>query len=68
MNPADLAYSRGQLGLSVRRLARELDVSPSTVSRWESGGQPIPRLAAMAINWLLVVNQTTESERIRRAS
>jgi transcriptional regulator with XRE-family HTH domain len=68
MSPADLYYARGQLGLTVRALARELDVAPSTVSRWESGAQPIPRLAECAVNWLLVRQTANESDAIRAAS
>ena len=56
MTPADLTYARGVLELSVRGLARALEVSPSTVSRWEASGEPIPRIAECAINWLLTTH------------
>ena len=37
MTGATLARRRGQLGISARALAARLGVSPSMISRWESG-------------------------------
>ncbi len=37
---------------SQSQLARELDVSVITVSRWERGAVPIPRMAELALSAL----------------
>jgi transcriptional regulator with XRE-family HTH domain len=41
---------RTERGLSISRIARELDVDPRTVARWQSNDAtpPIPRLAELA--------------------
>jgi len=39
-------------GYSQGRLARELDVDVMTVSRWERGAVPIPRMAELALSAL----------------
>lgn len=37
MTPADIKKLREDMGLTQERLARELDISFSTVNRWENG-------------------------------
>jgi DNA-binding transcriptional regulator YiaG len=39
-------------GYSQSELARELDVAVMTVSRWERGAVPIPRMAELALSAL----------------
>jgi DNA-binding transcriptional regulator YiaG len=43
---------RGQKGYSQSELARELDVHVLTVSKWERGVVPVPRMAALALSAL----------------
>ncbi|MFQ5545620.1 MAG: helix-turn-helix domain-containing protein [Acidiferrobacterales bacterium] len=40
---------RRSIGLSQTKLAREMGVTLRTVSRWERGNFPIPRLAELAL-------------------
>lgn len=42
MQPVEVRARREALGLSQERLADWLDVKRATVSRWETGRQPIP--------------------------
>ena len=37
LDASKLKVARQRIGWSMRELARRLDISPSTVSRWESG-------------------------------
>lgn len=55
MTPTELTAAREALGLSQNRLAEELGVSQSTLSRWEAGRMPIehPRLLRLALERLL---------------
>ena len=39
-------------GYSQSQLARELDVDVMTISRWERGVMPIPRMAELALSSL----------------
>lgn len=44
MSPEEIKQKREQLGLMQKHVAEALKISPSTLSRWESGSQ-IPQLA-----------------------
>jgi len=57
MKPAELTKIREQLNLNQSKLAAELSVQRSTVSRWESGEVAIPKVAELAVRYLLVVRQ-----------
>jgi len=40
---------RNSIGLSQTKLAQEMGVTLRTVSRWETGEFPIPRIAELAL-------------------
>lgn len=42
MTGAELKELRKLLGLSLAQASRQVEVTPSTWCRWESGKQPIP--------------------------
>lgn len=48
-----LRYARKALGLTQAQLARALDTSPETVSRWETGSLSITRQTQLAVAHLL---------------
>jgi len=52
MTREDLQFRRRALGLTQEQLARELDVTVLTVSRWERGVYPIPRHIELAVEAL----------------
>lgn len=56
MTPADLWLQldaqRAVRGLSLRALARVLDCSPSTLTRWSQGRDPSAAVAMRALTWL----------------
>jgi transcriptional regulator with XRE-family HTH domain len=52
MTPADLTARREQLGYSQHELARRLGVNQASISRWESGRQPIPAWLPLALEAL----------------
>jgi len=52
MTREDLYLRRKALGLTQEQLARELDVTVLTVSRWERGVYPIPRHIELAVEAL----------------
>ncbi len=58
MTPTELTSAMDRLGLHYRhgavQLAQMLGVSPSTVRRWLAGSQPIPKVVALAVRFLLV--------------
>ena len=49
MTPTELKAAREALGLSQNRLAQRLDVSQSTLSRWEAGAMPIEHPAMLRL-------------------
>ncbi len=49
MKPEELKRRREALGLTQEQLARELDVTTMSVSRWERGVYPIPHYIELAI-------------------
>ena len=52
MDPKELTAFRKQAGLSLEKLAQQLDVTSSTVWRWERQKDPIPKLVEYAIEHL----------------
>ncbi len=49
MKPEELKRRREALGLTQEQLARELDVTTMSVSRWERGVYPIPQYNGLAL-------------------
>lgn len=54
MTGAELKALRKELGLSLAKAARQVEVSPRTFARWESGVQNIPE---GAIKLFLILNK-----------
>jgi repressor LexA len=52
MKPEDLKRRREALGLTQEQLARELEVTVITVSRWERGVHAVPHYIALALEAL----------------
>lgn len=52
MNREDLKHRRENLGLTQEQLARELDVTVLTISRWERGVYPVPKHIELAVEAL----------------
>lgn len=52
MKPDELKRRREALGLTQEQLARELDVTTMSVSRWERGVYPIPYYIGLAMEAL----------------
>ncbi len=50
--PDDLRAWRARHKISLRRLAKVIDMHWITVHRWETGFMPIPRTAELALNYL----------------
>jgi DNA-binding transcriptional regulator YiaG len=57
MKPEELTKIRERLKFNQSQLAAELNVQRSTVSRWESGEVAIPKVAELAIRYLVLVQQ-----------
>ena len=55
--PGEVAFLRGALGFRGKELAAELGVTPSQVSRWESGAMPISALADRLLRVLMAVSR-----------
>ena len=52
MRPEELKRRREALGLTQEQLARELDVTTMSVSRWERGVYAIPHYIGLALEAL----------------
>jgi repressor LexA len=52
MKPEDLKRRREALGLTQEQLARELEMTTMTVSRYERGVNPIPHVFELALEAL----------------
>ena len=63
MKPAEFTRLRERLELKQSGLATELNVQRSTVSRWESGEVAIPKVAELAVRYLLLVRQNNRSKK-----
>jgi len=45
---------RNSIGLSQTKLAQEMGVTLRTVSRWETGEFPIPKIAELALKTVVI--------------
>lgn len=52
MTPDRVRSIRDSAGLSVRELARELNVAPRSLRRWEAGTHPVPDDVAADLEWI----------------
>ncbi len=52
MTPREFAKLRKSIGYSQSQLAREMDLYVRSISRWETGEIPLPKLAELALLYL----------------
>ena len=64
MTPATLRTALASLGISQARLARLLDLNPSTIQRWLTGQAPIPRPVELLL--ALMVRGVTDADTLER--
>ena len=53
MTGGEFRKLRRSAGYSQAKLCRELDVSIRTMTRWERGETPIPKLAVLALKYVI---------------
>ncbi len=56
-----IRFARKALGMTQKMLAEEFDIASETVSRWENGALPLPRVYRIALAGMLVEEDDTES-------
>ena len=56
MEGADLRALRRTAGIKAREMATRLDISPSTLSRYENGRSPVPRIVELSARYLCEPN------------
>lgn len=68
MTRKEFKLLRGLIGLSQARLAKELGVTIRTITRWERGEFPIPRIAELALRNLFreSIKETVPWEKIKK--
>jgi DNA-binding transcriptional regulator YiaG len=49
---------RKDAGFSQAKLGRELDIAVRTMTRWERGETPIPRMAVLAVRYLIATKNS----------
>ena len=59
--PVEIRYLRKHIGLSAGDFAQMMGVARETVSRWETGAQPMGAVADRLLRLLLVTHEPTES-------
>jgi putative zinc finger/helix-turn-helix YgiT family protein len=58
--PAEIRYLRKHIGLSAGDFAQIMGVARETVSRWETGAQPMGAVADRLLRLLVVTHEPTE--------
>jgi len=59
--PVEIRFLRKHLGLSAADFAQRMGVARETVSRWETGAQPMGAVADRLLRLLVVTHEPTES-------
>lgn len=54
MTAEELKEAQQQLGMTNHQLAEALGVSLSTVVKWRGDRHPVPKIAALAVRYLIV--------------
>jgi len=54
VTPKGIRKLRDSIGYSKPKLAKEMDVAIRTITRWENGHVPIPKMAEMALELILI--------------
>lgn len=54
MTAEELKEAQQQLGMTNHQLAEALGVSLSTVVKWRGDQHPVPKIAALAVRYLIV--------------
>ena len=52
MTPERVRAIRDSAGLSIRELARELNIAPRSLRRWEAGTHPVPDDVIADLEWI----------------
>jgi transcriptional regulator with XRE-family HTH domain len=68
MTKKEFKQLRQVIGLSQAKLAKEMGVTIRTITRWERGEFPIPRIAELALRNLLreTLKETVPWEKIKK--
>jgi putative transcriptional regulator len=59
--PVEIRFLRKHIGLSATDLAEQMGVARETVSRWETGAQPMGTVADRLLRLLVVTHEPSES-------
>jgi putative zinc finger/helix-turn-helix YgiT family protein len=59
--PAEIRFLRKHIGLSGAEFAQRMGVARETVSRWETGANPMGAVADRLLRMLIVTHEPTES-------
>jgi DNA-binding transcriptional regulator YiaG len=68
MAPHDVKTIRHRLGWTQRELAAALNVTVTTVARWEQGARAVTALAATSLGLLVKLHGATRPSRARKAA
>jgi transcriptional regulator with XRE-family HTH domain len=61
MTGAEFRKLRRSIGYSQAKVCKEMDVAPRTVTRWETGETPIPKMAVLALKYLIAMAAKKET-------
>jgi transcriptional regulator with XRE-family HTH domain len=59
--PVEIRFLRKHIGLSAADFAQRMGVARETVSRWETGANPMGAVADRLLRLLVVTHESTES-------